>query len=75
MLQIRGPLLPERLILQKDMENILRQAVEEESDLAGIHFEGGVVPTETLRIISLKDVGSPVVDLENAKENSFTFSM
>lgn len=52
MLQIRGPLLPERLILQKDMENILRQAVEEESDLAGIH-----------------------VDLENAKENSFTFSM
>lgn len=55
MLQIRGPLLPERLILQKDMENILRQAVEEESDLAGIHFEGGVVPTETLRIISLKE--------------------
>lgn len=42
MLQIRGPLLPERLILQKDMENILRQAVEEESDLAGIHFEGEI---------------------------------
>lgn len=41
MLQIRGPILPERLIPQKDMEKVLRQAVEEESDLAGIHFEGG----------------------------------
>ena len=55
MLQIRGPILPERLIPQKDMEKVLRQAVEEESDLAGIHFEGGIAPAEALRIISLKE--------------------
>lgn len=29
MLQIRGPILPERLIPQKDMEKVLRQAVED----------------------------------------------
>ena len=75
MLQIRGPLLPERLILQKDMENILRQAVEEESDLAGIHFEGGVVPTETLRIISLKECRFTSCRFGECKGEQLTFSM
>lgn len=55
MLQIREPALPDRLRPVMDMEAVLRQAVEDETDISGLLFENGIAPEAALRVISIKE--------------------
>lgn len=72
MIHIRGPILPDRLIPEQNMEVVLQHAVEEETDLSGLFFANGTAPQE-MRVISLKECRFSGCRFNGCKGNQLYF--